>query len=90
MVGIQNLGATCYLNSLLQMLHHLNSFRKAVYDIPVNEEDTIDSSMTLAMQGVFYHLQTGDTVRVYLLPVIAMVYPDCLGDVTDRVTSCRK
>ncbi|KAK9170833.1 Ubiquitin carboxyl-terminal hydrolase family protein [Cryptosporidium meleagridis] len=35
-VGIRNLGATCYMNSLLQSLYHIGRFRKAVYTIPLN------------------------------------------------------
>jgi hypothetical protein len=36
MVGLQNLGATCYLNALLQLLFHINEFRRAVYHIPLS------------------------------------------------------
>jgi ubiquitin C-terminal hydrolase len=57
MVGLENLGATCYLNSLLQMLFHLNSFRHAVYQIPYEKEE-FKSSTTLALQNVFNNLQT--------------------------------
>eukprot|EP01065_Artemidia_motanka_P047123 TRINITY_DN7301_c0_g3_i1.p1 TRINITY_DN7301_c0_g3~~TRINITY_DN7301_c0_g3_i1.p1 ORF type:complete len:1250 (+),score=425.49 TRINITY_DN7301_c0_g3_i1:82-3750(+) len=34
-VGLRNQGATCYLNSVLQMLFHLCVFRQAVYQLPV-------------------------------------------------------
>ncbi|KAM0756443.1 cysteine proteinase [Meredithblackwellia eburnea MCA 4105] len=57
-VGLKNQGATCYMNSLLQSLFLTNSFRKAVYQIPT-EDDTIDT-VPLALQRVFYHLQTSD------------------------------
>lgn len=56
MVGLENLGATCYLNALLQMLYHINSFRKAVYEIPFQEEE-LKGSTTLALQNVFKNLQ---------------------------------
>lgn len=39
-VGIRNLGATCYMNSLLQSLYHIGGFRKAVYTIPLNPNRT--------------------------------------------------
>eukprot|EP00756_Hemistasia_phaeocysticola_P009918 Hpha_TRINITY_DN14971_c2_g1::TRINITY_DN14971_c2_g1_i1::g.143901::m.143901/K11838/USP7, UBP15; ubiquitin carboxyl-terminal hydrolase 7 len=34
-VGLRNQGATCYLNSVLQMLFHLSCFREATYQLPV-------------------------------------------------------
>ncbi|KAL8284094.1 hypothetical protein RQP46_004843 [Phenoliferia psychrophenolica] len=57
-VGLKNQGATCYMNSLLQSLFLTNNFRKAVYQIPT-EEDTTDT-VALALQRVFYNLQTSD------------------------------
>eukprot|EP01038_Epipyxis_sp_PR26KG_P010572 gene10572-14200_t len=56
MVGLENLGATCYLNALLQMLYHINEFRRAVYKLP-HEDETFKSSTTLALQSVFKNLQ---------------------------------
>ncbi|KAI4527549.1 cysteine proteinase [Schizophyllum commune Loenen D] len=58
-VGLKNQGATCYMNSLLQSLYCTNYFRKAVYQIPT-EEDHPTESVALALQRVFYHLQTSD------------------------------
>ncbi|KAG5220945.1 cysteine proteinase [Salix suchowensis] len=69
-VGLKNQGATCYMNSLLQSLYctryfrrrnHLliHSFRKAVYQIPT-EDDVPTESVPLALQRAFYHLQTSD------------------------------
>ncbi|KAI9659775.1 MAG: hypothetical protein M1829_006537 [Trizodia sp. TS-e1964] len=57
LVGLRNHGATCYLNSLLQSLYFTNAFRKAVYQIPTqNEETPLNSAYTL--QRLFYLLQT--------------------------------
>ncbi|GAA6000863.1 ubiquitin-specific protease UBP15 [Rhodotorula paludigena] len=58
-VGLKNQGATCYMNSLLQSLFLTNQFREAVYQIPT-EEDTTDT-VPLALQRVFYNLQTSDS-----------------------------
>lgn len=38
------------------MLYHINSFRKAVYKLPANDEE-LRSSTTLALQSVFRNLQ---------------------------------
>ncbi|OBZ75098.1 Ubiquitin carboxyl-terminal hydrolase 21 [Grifola frondosa] len=58
-VGLKNQGATCYMNSLLQSLYCTRYFRKAVYQIPT-EDDSPTESVPLALQRVFYHLQTSD------------------------------
>lgn len=55
-VGLKNQGATCYLNSLLQSLYFTNEFRRAVYKIPTETEQTTNSA--LALQRLFYQLQT--------------------------------
>ncbi|KAH8927853.1 cysteine proteinase [Atractiella rhizophila] len=57
-VGMKNQGATCYLNSLLQSLFLTHTYRKAVYQIPT-DNDSLDS-VALALQRVFYLLQTSD------------------------------
>ena len=56
-IGLKNQGATCYMNSLLQTLYHLPSFRRAVYHMPTNETEEAHKSMPLALQSVFYCLQ---------------------------------
>ncbi|CCF52859.1 hypothetical protein NDA11_006518 [Ustilago hordei] len=58
-VGLKNQGATCYMNSLLQSLFCTHYFRKAVYQIPT-EGDIPSESVALALQRVFYLLQTSD------------------------------
>merc|ERR1712056_100807 len=37
-VGLRNEGATCYMNSMLQTLHHIAALRRNVYKIPVGHE----------------------------------------------------
>ncbi|XP_065658399.1 ubiquitin carboxyl-terminal hydrolase 7 isoform X4 [Hydra vulgaris] len=58
-VGLKNQGATCYMNSLLQTLFFTNQLRKAVYQMPT-ENDDINKSVALALQRVFYDLQHSD------------------------------
>lgn len=63
-VGLRNQGATCYMNSLLQTLYTIPQLRSAVYlmpteDIPPNEKNEKES-IGLALQRVFYQLQTTD------------------------------
>jgi ubiquitin carboxyl-terminal hydrolase 7 len=58
LVGLKNQGATCYMNSLLQMLYHLGSFSKAIFKIPTEQEksESDRDSIALALQRVFYDL----------------------------------
>ena len=61
-VGLDNQGATCYMNSLLQSLFHLQGLRKSVYSMPTQDaEKAGDASVALALQRVFYNLQYGET-----------------------------
>ncbi|KAI0021876.1 hypothetical protein F4780DRAFT_778150 [Xylariomycetidae sp. FL0641] len=59
-VGLKNQGATCYLNSLLQSLFFTNAFRKAVYQIPTSEDESISNS-AYSLQRLFYQLQISNS-----------------------------
>lgn len=70
-VGIENQGATCYLNSLLQSYFFTKIFRKKVYQIPTEDEINLDmdsyeeykqqpKTVSLALQRIFYKLQTSN------------------------------
>ncbi|KAJ9139474.1 Ubiquitin carboxyl-terminal hydrolase [Pleurostoma richardsiae] len=59
-VGLKNQGATCYLNSLLQSLYCTNAFRKAIYDIPTEQDESMNNS-AYTLQRLFYQLQTSKT-----------------------------
>ena len=61
--GLKNQGATCYLNSLLQTLFHLRSFRKAVYAIPTKEADEPESCIPLALQRLFYYMESAPSSK---------------------------
>ena len=53
-IGIINEAATCYMNSMLQTLNVFGSFKKAVFQIPTNDEDY--NSVALSLQRLFYDL----------------------------------
>ncbi|OIR58541.1 MAG: ubiquitin carboxyl-terminal hydrolase [Amphiamblys sp. WSBS2006] len=57
-IGIENMGATCYMNSLFQSLFFLPYFRKAVYNIPTQGESP-RKCIPLALKRLFYRLQFG-------------------------------
>ena len=52
-VGLNNQGATCYLNSLLQSYFTTKLFRKLVYEIPT---DLKSAGVPLSLQRIFYLL----------------------------------
>ncbi|CAG8613804.1 4308_t:CDS:2, partial [Ambispora leptoticha] len=58
-VNLKNQGATSYLNVELQLLYSIKYFRKAIYQIPTEDDDPI-KSIPLAMQRIFYNLQVSD------------------------------
>ncbi|KAL0433504.1 UNVERIFIED_CONTAM: Ubiquitin carboxyl-terminal hydrolase 13 [Sesamum latifolium] len=60
-VGLKNQGATCYMNSLLQMLYHIPYFRKVVYHMPTSVNDEPSTSMPMALQSLFYKLQHSES-----------------------------
>ncbi|CAI5758987.1 unnamed protein product [Candida verbasci] len=56
-VGLNNQGATCYLNSLLQSYFTTKLFRQLVYQIPTEELNKKSStSVPLSLQRIFYLL----------------------------------
>lgn len=59
-VGLQNQGATCYMNSMLQSLFHTPAFRRLVFQIPTTGKEDETKSITLNLQRLFCRLQIGE------------------------------
>ncbi|EAX87286.1 Clan CA, family C19, ubiquitin hydrolase-like cysteine peptidase [Trichomonas vaginalis G3] len=57
LVGLTNLGATCYLNSMLQCLFHTPAFRRAVYDMPTDGTEDVKTSIAYSLQRLFTLMQ---------------------------------
>jgi ubiquitin C-terminal hydrolase len=62
LTGLQNQGATCYLNSLIQALYHCNEFRVALYEFEYDMErhGPEESCLTRQLQKLFAMLQLSD------------------------------
>ncbi|OHT15794.1 hypothetical protein TRFO_13801 [Tritrichomonas foetus] len=57
--GLLNQGATCYMNSILQVLFHLPAFRKLIFSIDSSTNDVDDTkNVILNLQLLFGLLQT--------------------------------
>ncbi|MGB1601563.1 MAG: hypothetical protein ACPIOQ_53020, partial [Promethearchaeia archaeon] len=57
--GLKNEGATCYLNAVVQALHHLPDLRAAIYSVPTQAPARGEApSVALAMQHLFWRLQS--------------------------------
>ena len=68
--GLVNEGMTCYINSLLQAMYSLGSFRGLVYRLPYaqNGHQEGKQSILLSLQRIFFNLQNeNDAVRTYEL-----------------------
>ena len=51
-IGFINLGATCYINSLLQILYHIEEFRESIlYCDVVDEEQNVLNGISI----IFFH-----------------------------------
>ena len=57
--GLRNLGATCYLGSLVQVLYHNAAFRDALYRTPSTQNGS-EETVVSALQKIFADLEVGE------------------------------
>lgn len=57
-VGLINEGTTCYMNSLLQTLFLITSYRKAIYSIPISDSE--EGKIPKALAKLFAALQLSE------------------------------
>lgn len=58
-VGMRNLGATCYMNSLLQHLFNVHEFRRGILQAPLEQTDK-GGSLMYQLQSLFGYLQESE------------------------------
>ena len=65
-VGLKNLGCTCYMNSVLQQLFMINSFREAILQSPVSVSESYEENILYQLQFIFSALK--NSAKQYITP----------------------
>ncbi|KAF9573120.1 hypothetical protein EC968_008969 [Mortierella alpina] len=79
-VGLQNLGATCYVNSIIQQFYMNESFRHGILDAPSGaEEATKQDTLLYQLQALFGNLQESQK-RSYNARGFCYAYKDWDGN----------
>ena len=55
-VGLTNLGATCYMNAVLQLMYHVEPFRQGIFDL---EGPVTDDLLVKVLRKVFAEMHAG-------------------------------
>ena len=72
--GLANLGATCYLNSLVQMLYSLSEFRDLIFSCSSTHDP---DDLIFQLQVLFYRMEEGEDAGIVSLPTaaVSLVHP---------------
>ena len=76
-VGLRNLGATCYMNSLLQQLYHVPEFRARMLKVEVEDENKSED-LIWQLQLLFGYLQESEK-QFYETRSLCQAYKDYDG-----------
>ncbi|PKY49535.1 hypothetical protein RhiirA4_405561 [Rhizophagus irregularis] len=76
-VGLQNLGATCYVNSLIQQFYMNAFFRQSIFNTPVLDNNK-DDNLLYQLQVVFGNLQESEK-KSYEATTFCHAYKDYDG-----------
>jgi len=78
-VGLKNLGATCYMNSLMQQLFMIPGFRWGLFEVPDLEMNK-EESLLWQLQTIFSYLQESEK-KYYDTRPFCSSYKDWEGQV---------
>ncbi|KAF9428041.1 hypothetical protein BGZ94_003521 [Podila epigama] len=79
-VGLQNLGATCYVNSLIQQFFMNKAFRRGIMDAPIGEDEPDKHDTLLYQLQLLFGTLQGSMKRSYNAHGFCYAYKDWDGN----------
>lgn len=74
--GLINQGATCYLNSAIQMLYHIPLLRQVVMDLPLSGPAAERHQAVVALKSLFYEMSSGLEIAAALRETLSSMPSD--------------